>query len=106
MTRTYRKDKHEIGFNVFSSTSAKKKVIYRENAIHAPPQKKFREIQKKILGRKIYSERKQKGGLNMLVKDLRLHHELFVFKYFRISPTIFEEPLTWIHHIFRNKEQR
>ena len=51
MTRTYRKDKHEIGFNLFSSTSAKKKVINRENAIHAPPQKKFRKIQKKILGK-------------------------------------------------------
>ena len=48
MTRTYRKDKHEIGFNLFSSTSAKK-VINRENAIHAPPRKKFRKIQKKIL---------------------------------------------------------
>ena len=51
MTMTYRKDKHEIGFNLFSSTSAKKKVINRENAIHAPPQKKLREIQKKILGK-------------------------------------------------------
>ena len=52
MTRTYRKDKHEIGFNLFSSTSAKKKVINRENAIHAPPQKEFKEIQKKIFGQK------------------------------------------------------
>ena len=51
MTRSYRKDKHEIGFNLFSSTSAKKKVINRENAIHAPSQKKFRKIQKKILGK-------------------------------------------------------
>ena len=52
MTRTCRKDKHEIGFNLFSSTSAKKKVINRENAIHAPPQKEFKEIQKKIFGQK------------------------------------------------------
>ena len=27
------------------------KVINQENAIHVPPQKKFREIQKKILGK-------------------------------------------------------
>ena len=32
----------------------------------------------------------------MLVKDLRLHDELFFFKYFRMSPTIFQELLTWI----------
>ena len=34
--------------------------------------------------------------MNMLVKDLRLHDELFFFKYFRMSPTIFQELLTWI----------
>ena len=50
MTRTYRKDKHEIGFNLFSSTSAKKKVINRENAIHAPPQKKIQKNTKKDFG--------------------------------------------------------
>ena len=44
----------------------------------------------------MYSERKQKGEFNMLVKDLRLHDELFFFKYFRMSPAIFEELLTWI----------
>ena len=54
------------------------------------------KYKKRFWVRKIYSERKQKGEFNMLVKDLRLHDELYFFKYFRISPTTFEELLTWI----------
>ena len=56
--------------------------------------------------RAICSERKQKGEFNMLVKDLRLHDELFFFKYFRISPTIFEEFLTWIPPYIQKQETK
>ena len=49
------------------------------------------KYKKRFWVREIYSERKQKGEFNMLVKDLRLHDELFFFKYFCMSRTIFEE---------------
>ena len=42
----------------------------------------------------------------MLVKDLRLHDELFFFKYFRMSPTIFEELLTWIAPYIQKQETK
>ena len=52
---------------------------------------KSEKYKKRFWVRKMYSERKHKSEFNMLVKDLRLHDELFFFKYFRMSPTIFEE---------------
>ena len=51
---------------------------------------------KRFWVKKIYFERKQKGEFNMFMKNLRLHDELFFFKYFPMSPTIIEELLTWI----------
>ena len=42
----------------------------------------------------------------MLVKDLRLHDELFFFKYFRMSPTIFEELLAWIAPYIQKQETK
>ena len=42
----------------------------------------------------------------MLVKDLRLHDELIFFKYFRMSPTIFEELLTWIAPYIQKREAK
>ena len=96
----------KFGFNLFSSTSAKKKVINQENVIHAQPQKNSGKYKKRFWVRKICSERKQKGEFNMLVKDLRLHDELFFFKYFRMSPTIFEELLTWIAPYIQKQETK
>ena len=52
----------------------------------------------------MYSDQKQKGEFNMLVKDLRLRDELFFFKYFRMSPIIFEELLTWIAPYIQKQE--
>ena len=42
----------------------------------------------------------------MLVKDLRLHDELFFFKYFRMSPAIFGELLTWIPPYIQKQETK
>ena len=99
----------KFGFNLFSSTSAKKKVINQENVIHAQPQKNSGKYKKRFWVRKICSERKQKGEFNMLVKDLRLHNELFSFKYFRMSPTACEELFNLdctIYSETRNKDER
>ena len=99
----------KFGFNLFSSTSAKKKVINQENVIHAQPQKNSGKYKKRSWVRKICSERKQKGEFNMLVKDLRLHNELFSFKYFRMSPTACEELFNLdctIYSETRNKDER
>ena len=96
----------KFGFNLFSSTSAKKKVINQENVIHAQPQKNSGKYKKRFWVRKICSERKQKGEFNMLVKDLRLHNELFSFKYFRMSPTACEELLTWIAPYIQKQETK
>ena len=64
------------------------------------------KYKKRFWVRKIYSERKQKGEFNMLVKDLRLHDELFFIKYFCMSPTIFEELLTWIAPYIQKQETK
>ena len=42
----------------------------------------------------------------MLVKDLRLHDELFFFKYFRMSPAACEELLTWIAPYIQKQETK
>ena len=64
------------------------------------------KYKKRFWVRTIYSERKQKGEFNMLVKDLRLHDELFFFKYFRMSPAIFGELLTWIPPYIQKQETK
>ena len=65
------------------------------------------KYKKRFWVRKIYSDRKQKGEFNMLVKDFQLHDELF------ISLNIFIYHLSFLrnfkhgcHHIYRNKKQR
>ena len=68
--------------------------------------KNLGKYKKRFWVRKIYSQRKQKGEFNMLVKDLRLHNELFFFKYFRMSPSIFEELLTWIAPYIQKQETK
>ena len=40
--------------------------------------------------RKLYAERLQKGEFHLLVRDLRLHDHEYFFKYFRMSPIVFE----------------
>ena len=66
-----------------------------------------KHTQKKIFWvRKIYSERKQKGDFNMLVKDLQLYDELFLFKYFRMSRTVFEDLSKWVAPYIINCDER
>ena len=51
---------------------------------------------KRFWVRKIYKDRLQKGEFHMLVKDLRLHDHEYFFKCFRMSPSTFEELLSFI----------
>ena len=77
-------------FNVFSSFSAKKKVINWENVIiHASLQKDSIKYKTNWV-MESSSERKKKVEFNMLVNNLPLHDKVFFFKYFCMSPTGFE----------------
>ena len=46
--------------------------------------------------RKLFVERKAKGEFNTLVKDLMLSDHVYLFKSFRMSPTTFEQLLSWV----------
>ena len=46
--------------------------------------------------RKIYQERYLKGEFASLVRDLKIHDETYFFRYFRMSPTIYENLLSWV----------
>nr|XP_047141117.1 uncharacterized protein LOC124816125 [Hydra vulgaris] len=52
--------------------------------------------EKRFWVRKIYTERLQKGEFHLLVQDLRLHDQEYFFKYFRMSPTTYEELLSFV----------
>ena len=54
---------------------------------------------KRFWVRKVYAERLQKGEFHLLVRDLRLHDHEYFFRYFRMSPTMFEELLSLISPI-------
>ena len=57
---------------------------------------KREKIKKRFWVRKIYAERLQKGEFHLLVQDLRLHDQEYFFKYFRMSPTTYEELLAFV----------
>ena len=54
---------------------------------------------KRFWVRKLYAERLLKGEFHLLVRDLRLHDHEYFFKYFRMSPTVFEELLSFVSPI-------
>ena len=54
------------------------------------------ERRKRMWVRKILRERKQKGKFHLLIKELRLHHREYFFKYFRMSPSKYEELLNFV----------
>ena len=47
----------------------------------------------------MYDEHLQKGEFHLLGRDLRLHDHEYLFKYFRMSPTVFEELLSIVSPI-------
>ena len=62
----------------------------------------MRKNTKQMWVRKIFQDRHLKGEFHLLVNELRLFdHELF-FVCFRMSPSTFEELLSWVApHIIR-----
>lgn len=48
---------------------------------------------KTIWVRKIFQERKQKGEFHLLINELRIHDHEYFFKYFRMSPSKYEDLL-------------
>ena len=51
---------------------------------------------KRFWVRKVYAERLLKGEFHLLIQDLRLHDQEYFFKYFRMSPTSYEELLSFV----------
>ena len=62
-----------------------------------------RKRRKQYWVRKVYKDRLEKGELRMLVRDLRLHHNEYVFSCFRMSPSTFEELLSFFAPIIAKK---
>ena len=56
--------------------------------------------------RRIYSEREFKGEYALLVKDMMLYDHHYFFAYFRMSPSTFENLLSWIAPIIIKKTTR
>ena len=56
-------------------------------------EKKRAKYTKTIWVRKLFQERNSKGAFNLLIKDLRLHDQEYFFKFFRMTPTKYEELL-------------
>ena len=62
---------------------------------------------KKMWVRKLFNERRQKGEYNTLVKDLMLFDHAYFFKSFRMTPTRFEQLLSWVApHIHKSSKIR
>ena len=59
-------------------------------------QKRRRKYRKRFWVRRIYAEREQKGEYHLLVKELKLYDQEYFFQCFRMSPTTFEQLLSWI----------
>ena len=64
-------------------------------------EKSSRKYAKRYWVRKIFAERKIKGGFEGIVREAKLHDEEFFFRMFRMSPTKFEELLKWVAPIIR-----
>ena len=54
------------------------------------------KYKKRMWVRRLFLERKSKGELNLLIKDMWLHDQVLFFTYFRMPPVVFEEILGWI----------
>ena len=54
------------------------------------------ERRKRMWVRKTFRERKQKREFHLLIKELRLHDHEYFFKYFRMSPSKYEELLNLV----------
>ena len=52
-----------------------------------------KRYKKRFWVRRIFMERETKGAFNLLVKDMALHDHEYFFKFFRMSPTKYEELL-------------
>ena len=53
--------------------------------------------------RKVYKERLEKGEFHILVRDLRLHDHEYFFSCFRMSPSTFEELLSFVAPIIEKE---
>ena len=58
---------------------------------------------KRFWVRQLYVECFQNGEFHLLVRDLRLHGHEYFFKYFRMSPTVFEELLSFVSPIIKKQ---
>ena len=61
---------------------------------------------KSIWVRKIFQERKQKGEFHLLINELRIHDHVYFFKYFRMSPTKYEELLQLVGPYITKSSQK
>lgn len=62
-------------------------------------------MKKKMWMRRLFLDRRSKGLYTVLVKDLMLFDHEYFFKAFRMTPTIFEELLSWISPIIEKSSK-
>ena len=69
--------------------------------------KEARKLRKRKWVRIIFEERNTKGEYKLLIKELQLHDHEYFFKYFRMSPTRYEELLRLVAaHITKSSIRR
>ena len=49
--------------------------------------------------KQLFKERETKGSLNLLVKDMALYDQEYFFKFFRITPTKYEQLLQLVSSV-------
>ena len=60
-----------------------------------------RKRKKRYWVSKVYRDQQETGDFHMLVRDLRLHDHEYFFASFRLSPSTFEERLSFVASIIR-----
>ncbi len=68
--------------------------------------KRITKYKKRFWIRRVYAERQQKGEFHLLVKELILFDQEYFFQCFRMSPTLFEELLSWTGHQLQRRTTR
>jgi hypothetical protein len=96
--------------NKMAALNTRRLLLLRNNLLRLfllrRRRKRTTKYKKRFWIRRVYAERQQKGEFHLLVKELILFDQEYFFKCFRMSPTLFEELLSWTGHQLQRRTTR
>ena len=96
--------------NEMAALNTRRLLLLRNNLLRLfllrRRRKRTTKYKKRFWIRRVYAERQQKGEFHLLVKELILFDQEYFFKCFRMSPTLFEELLSWTGHQLQRRTTR